>query len=525
MKQISSFSLLTLTGLLLMGCGTGTPADTTKPTVSLVAAPATITSTGNVTLTATASDNQGVTQVNFYQGNQIVCEDRVAPFTCETPVSSADNGTVTYRAMAFDAAGNTAEATASVTVNIPVADTVAPTLNVNVVQNSPTSYTVNADAADDRGVTKVEFYADGKLVATDTTAPYSAALTYTKTDNGQHTVMVKAFDADGNVTTQSQTFTVNVDGTSPAVFLQATPAVITEPGEITVTATALDDQGVVRVEFFDNGVLVATDTTAPYTLVRSYTAADNGTHTLVARAFDAQGNVGEASTTVTVNADAIKPTVSVSAQPNPLTLPGAATFNATATDDRVVSKVEFYDNGVLVATDAEAPYTASKTYSFADNGVHTITVKAFDAQGNVGESSTELSVAITDANEPNNSVATATPLSIGAPQNATIAGMGRDYDYFRFDAAAGDMLKLNVLSVSVNPASTLDPYVMILMPDGKTVLEKDDDSGAGLESEIRFNVPVSGTYTVIVTSFKIQDDSQATDDLATNTYQIALTRR
>jgi hypothetical protein len=87
------------------------------------------------------------------------------------------------------------------------------------------------------------------------------------------------------------------------------------------------------------------------------------------------------------------------------------------------------------------------------------------------------------------------------------------------------MLKLTVKSVSVDPSSTLDPYVMILMPDGKTVLEKDDDGGAGLESEIRFNAPVAGTYTVVVTSFIIHDDPSATDDKATNTYQIALTRR
>lgn len=45
-------------------------------------------------------------------------------------------------------------------------------------------------------------------------------------------------------------------------------------------------------------------------------------------------------------------------------------------------------------------------------------------------------------------------------------------DYFKFDAAAGDMLKLTVKSVSVDANSTLDPYVMILMPDGKTILEK-----------------------------------------------------
>lgn len=136
---------------------------------------------------------------------------------------------------------------------------------------------------------------------------------------------------------------------------------------------------------------------------------------------------------------------------------------------------------------------------------------------------------ITDPNEPNDSIATATTLTVGQPMNGLIAGQARDHDYFKFTAGAGDKLRLTVKGASVHPGSTLDPYVIILMPDGKTVLEKDDDSGANLDSDIRFNVPVSGTYTAVVTSFKIQEakalGDDVSDDLATNRYEISLTKR
>lgn len=98
-------------------------------------------------------------------------------------------------------------------------------------------------------------------------------------------------------------------------------------------------------------------------------------------------------------------------------------------------------------------------------------------------------------------------------------------DYFKFSATEGDRLMLTVKSTSIDAKSTLDPYVQILLADGKTVLEKDDDGGADLESEIRLNVPQTGTYYVALTSFGIHDDSEATDDKLTNTYQIALTNR
>ena len=65
-----------------------------------------------------------------------------------------------------------------------------------------------ATAADDRGVTKVEFRVGSTLVATDTTAPYS----YTWTANkkvayGAHTVTAKAYDVSGLTATSSASVT------------------------------------------------------------------------------------------------------------------------------------------------------------------------------------------------------------------------------------------------------------------------------------------------------------------------------
>lgn len=225
--------------------------------------------------------------------------------------------------------------------------------------------------------------------------------------------------------------------------------------------------------------------------------------------------------------DSMNPVIgSFTATPTTVSASGAVTLNATVTDDVAVQKVDFYRGTELVGSDNSAPYSVTDNVTSAQNGTVTYRAVATDTSGNTAEASTSITVKI-DANEPNDSVSAATTLTVGTPQNGMIAGQPRDMDYFKFTAAAGDMLKLTVKSVSVDPASTLDPYVMILMPDGKTVLEKDDDSGTGLESEIRFNVPADGTYTVVVTSFDIHDDltDTVTDDKITNTYQIALTQR
>ncbi|MFC4638791.1 Ig-like domain-containing protein [Deinococcus hohokamensis] len=226
-------------------------------------------------------------------------------------------------------------------------------------------------------------------------------------------------------------------------------------------------------------------------------------------------------------ADNTPPTVSLAASTSSVTMVGDVTLTATASDESGIKEVRFYQGSTLIATDTTAPYTTTTRVNQANNGTLNFTATALDNAGHEASASTSVGVNITDVNEPNNSVTNATPLVLGTAQKASVYGTARDYDYYSFTATAGQMLKLNVTSKSTDAASTLDPYVMILMPDGKTILEKDDDSGAGLESEIRFNAPVAGTYTAVVTSFDIYDDKTGTvgDDKITNTYQILLSQR
>ena len=82
----------------------------------------------------------------------------------------------------------------------------------------------------------------------------------------------------------------------------ATASVTGTSGTITFNATASDNIGVASVEFIVDGVSRGTDTTSPYSLAFNSTALANGSHTLVARARDAAGNIGNsASVAFSVN--------------------------------------------------------------------------------------------------------------------------------------------------------------------------------------------------------------------------------
>jgi endoglucanase len=89
------------------------------------------------------------------------------------------------------------------------------------------------------------------------------------------------------------------DPNPPTVSLVSNATAVTTAGNILLTASATDDVGVARVEFLDGTTLLGTDTTAPFTQLVALTAANNGTRSYTARAFDAAGN-NRTSTVVTV---------------------------------------------------------------------------------------------------------------------------------------------------------------------------------------------------------------------------------
>jgi endoglucanase len=104
---------------IAIGGGGGGGGDTTPPTVSLSSSSTNVTSAGTLNLSATAGDNVGVVRVEFRDGTTLLSTDTSAPYSASVALTSAANGTHTYTAKAFDAAGNATTSTpVTVTVNI-----------------------------------------------------------------------------------------------------------------------------------------------------------------------------------------------------------------------------------------------------------------------------------------------------------------------------------------------------------------------------------------------------------------------
>ncbi|MES2739723.1 MAG: Ig-like domain-containing protein [Pseudomonadota bacterium] len=169
--------------------------DSVAPTVTVAEAG----SSGTITLTAKASDNVGVTAVEFYIDGQLKSSSNVTPYSATVNSTSLSNGSHTVSARAFDAAGNVGSSAAvSFSINNPAGgDTVAPTVTARESGSSGV-ITLSATASDNVGVSKVEFYVDNALKGSSSAAPYAISLDSGTLSAGSHTLTAKAYDAANN---------------------------------------------------------------------------------------------------------------------------------------------------------------------------------------------------------------------------------------------------------------------------------------------------------------------------------------
>ncbi len=136
---------------------------------------------------------------------------------------------------------------------------------------------------------------------------------------------------------------------------------------------------------------------------------------------------------------------------------------------------------------------------------------------------TQVELNPTDPYDPNDNTAQAKPIAYNTTtQMAYIFGQPRDFDYFAFSGTAGDQIRARVYARS-SLGGTLDSYLYLLDGNGNVLTENDDIvSGQNTDSEIAYTLPNTGTYYLVVTSYTIASNPNASDDSPFNKYRLEL---
>jgi Zn-dependent metalloprotease len=139
--------------------------------------------------------------------------------------------------------------------------------------------------------------AAGTQLAISQGSTATESLSYTNSGTTATTVYANVYAYSG-VSATAYNLGLTYSGGSTGGDTTAPTATASETGTsgtITLSATASDNVGVSKVEFYIDGALVGTDTTSPYSVTYNSTLLTNGTHSLVAKAYDAAGNVGSST--------------------------------------------------------------------------------------------------------------------------------------------------------------------------------------------------------------------------------------
>jgi subtilisin family serine protease len=170
------------------------------------------------------------------------------------------------------------------------------------------SVTVSASASDNVGVTRVELLANGKLVGTDTSAPFSFAWDSKTVTNGSATLSVIAYDGAGNsglsapvAVTVSNTTTGTVTATdtkAPRVAILSPASGAKVKNNVNVSASGTDESGLEWMQIEINGVAVSSGTRESLAYKWNTSRERPGTHTVRVTARDKAGNSASTSTVV-----------------------------------------------------------------------------------------------------------------------------------------------------------------------------------------------------------------------------------
>ncbi len=198
---------------------------------------------------------------------------------------------------------------------------------------------------------------------------------------------------------------------------------------------------------------------------------------------------------------------------------GTITFNATASDNVGVSKVEFYVDGALKGTDTASPYSMTFDSTTLANGSHTLVAKAYDAAGNIGTSTTvTFSVSnttpppATTYNEVESNGTTGTANVIGTTVTKIVAyiGSSTDKDFFKITVGAGRTVTVGM----TGPAKDYDLYLL-------------NSAGSTLKSSLGSTATESVTYTntgTTTATYYIKVIGYAGAFTTTTPYNLNLTR-
>ena len=351
----------------------------------------------------TATDPDGVKQVELLLDNQHLAFFDAPPYRYTLALASVPNGshTLTARATGLSNVTNTATRTVVVQKEGTGATTLEVTfggapLVANATITQPGQLAVTAQ--NPAGITRIQASVDTVQLLNQTynkTSPATASQflgydTLTLLANGAHNLTVQATDADGITSTTVIPFTLTLGAlTAPIITTPQTGATV---GTSVVNVSGSADPGA-SVQVYVDGTPAGTPVTVAAGGNFSVTVdlGSEGTHTLTAKASVA-GITGPQSNQVSITLVIGAPTIIITSPAEGASLAANTLISASVTDLTGIAQVQFLANDQLIGTSTNAPWSVTWAVTAVPDGPYTLKAIATNTAGKTAQATRTVQV-------------------------------------------------------------------------------------------------------------------------------------
>ena len=487
------------------------PPDTSAPAIALTTPANGATVSGTIAVSATASDNVGVTSVQFkLDGANLGALDTTAPYSVNWNTATAAGGSHSLTATARDAAGNVAT---SSPLNVTVSNN-----GVNTVLLNPEDTSLNLNTTNYSGATTLTTYTwpdrhvanaivmkfdlsslPGGAVVQDATLTLGLLESDATADPAYvvsaHKIVGKnpvISTATGFTTNGATAWTANACCSNNVPMAQAdisaayaSKAIDKASGLKTWTITAMVQEWITSPST-NFGLLMNSDTTALADRYRYFGSMEYPDATL-RPSLRVSYTIPPPDTT--------PPTVTMSAPAAGALVSGTVTVSANASDNVGVASVQFQLDGTnLGSADTTLPYSISWNTTTVSSGVHTLRAIARDLAGNTTTSGA-INVTVSNIVPPPSSSWTNEPAGFTTVEE-TGWETGTLGNWYKIFTSADKPISVGTVTDSLLGESRA---LQIDFPAGHT-------GGGG--TELRFDIPSASRSNEIYVGFYVQVNSQ-----------------
>ncbi len=360
-------------------------ADVTPPTGTVTSPVNGADLLGNVTLTATSSDDTSVSSVQFQVDNtNIGAVGTTSPYSIVWNSASIADGPHNIRVIVTDSSGNVGTSTDVLVNLINTQITVSantPTIYQNSINNvitltgNATSWTSGTPGSPTFGISG----GTGAAITSQVVSSSTSANITVSAGSSTGTLRITAPDSGA-----STTITVLADTIPPTTAIVVPTASSTLTGSsVTLTASTSDNVRIGSVQFKidTNTSIGASGTTSPYSISWNSTSVADGYHTISVVAADATGNVSTSTSIGVIVNNSMPATITTSAASS--TTSFTAILNGNITNDGAASSTargfQYGLNSAYGATTTETGLYPVGPYSLTVSGLSCATVYNFRA--------------------------------------------------------------------------------------------------------------------------------------------------